>query len=60
MDFGQAPLGCLGTKDEISFVQVDSKFDAFRSFSYFAACHKEIKNVLLQKMTKFLNVPFFP
>ena len=57
MDFGQAPLGCLGTKDEISFVQVDSKFDAFVSFSYFSACHKEIKNVLLRKV---LNVHFFP
>ena len=33
MDFGQAPLGCLGTKGEISFVQVDSKLDAFVSFS---------------------------
>ena len=59
MDFGQASLGCLGTKDEISFVQVNSKFDAFGSF-FFAACHKEIKNVSLQKIIKFLNVHFFP
>ena len=27
---------------------------------FFAACHKEIKNVSLQKIIKFLNVHFFP